>query len=90
VRTTRDSHTSAKPIQRTGGIGSSRMKYPTLNCRIGVRYWINPIVESLTREAAAPKRISGIAVRIPKEIKTEASNTPEKIMIGVYIETIQS
>ena len=41
-------------------------------------------------EAAAPKRISGMAVSIPKEIKIVVSSGPEKIMIGENIDTTHS
>ncbi len=45
---------------------------------------MKPIVESGILEAAAPKRISGMAVKIPKATRIDVSKGPEKSMIGEY------
>ena len=57
---------SGKPTRCSGRNCSPRTKTASRNWSVGARYWRNPIVESGSRRAAAPKHSSGTAVTTPR------------------------
>lgn len=68
--------TRKNPAHRSGGIVSWKYSTPIRNWETGVRYCIRPIVESGSRVAAMPKKISGIAVTSPQAASSAACPGP--------------
>ena len=76
VKMTSATHTSPKPIQRPAGMSSWNHSTPRANWMIGARYCSSPSATSGTRIAAAPNRISGIAVTMPVVVNSSAWPVP--------------
>jgi len=62
-------------------ISAYQLSTPMANCRVGARYWISPSVVSGIRIAAAPKSISGTAVKTPPSASSAAWPAPSLVNV---------
>jgi len=81
VSSSRASHTTPNPIQRSTVIASRKTSSATRNCSTGAKYCSSPMVVMGSRRAAAPKKSSGTAVITPDASSSQKCPAPWEVSV---------